>query len=383
MRRRILNLDDFQAAARRHLPRPVYEYVAGAVEDGQAVRANRASFDDWSFLPRVLVDVSQRSQERPLLGRNYATPFGIAPVGLSALAAYRGDLVLAQAAAKADTLMIVSGSSLIRLEDIVRVNPQAWFQAYLPGKRAEIDALIARVRTAGFGTLVVTVDFPVAGNRENNIRAGFSTPIRPTLRLALDGLTHPSWTLGTFLRTLLQHGMPHFENNYATRGAPILSRRVLRDVSDRGDFDWKDLAHLRAIWPGHLVVKGLLHPDDARRARDLGADAIVVSNHGGRQLDSAVAPLRVLPEMVAACAPLPVLIDGGFRRGGDVLKALALGAAHVLLGRPFLFAASVAGEAGVTQAITLLSAEISRNMALLGIRDLDELGPHHLLTNRP
>ncbi len=379
----ILNLDDFQNAAQRHLPRPVYEYVAGAAEDGRAYRANRASFDDWSFVPRALIDVSERTQRRTLFGIDYATPFGIAPVGLSALAAYRGDLALAQAAAETETLMVLSGSSLIPLEEVIKVNPKAWFQAYLPGKRREIDALIARVRHAGFSTLVITVDFPVAGNRESSLRAGFSAPLRPNLRLLVDGLTHPRWAVGTFLRTLLLQGMPHFENNYAARGAPILSNRVLRDVSDRGDFDWQDLEHLRAIWPGNLVVKGLLHPDDGRRACALGADAVVVSNHGGRQLDGAVAPLRMLPAMIDACGSTPVLVDGGFRRGGDVLKAIALGARQVLLGRPFQFAASVAGERGVKHAICLLAREISRDMALLGLKDLGELNADYLLPNHP
>jgi len=243
----------------------------------------------------------------------------------------------------------------------------------------QIDALIERVARAGFETLVITVDSQVAGNRENNIRAGFSTPLRPTLRLALDGITHPRWLFGTFLRTLLRHGMPHFENNYATRGAPILSPSVLRDYSDRGHLTWEHLHRVRAHWKGRLVVKGILDRDDARTARDAGADGIIVSNHGGRQLDGAVAALRVLPGIVAAVPDIPVMMDGGIRRGTDVLKALALGAKFVFVGRPFGYAAAIAGVAGVDHVIGLLSAEVLRDMAILGVTDLASLDPRRLV----
>ena len=370
--RRILCLDDFEAAARAHLPRPLFGYIAGAAETHLSLRSNREVFDEFRFVPRVLVDVSRRSPARELFGRTYAAPFGIAPLGLSALTAYRGDIVLAKAAANAGIPMIMSGSSLIRLEDVAAASPQAWFQAYLPGDVDAIAALVARVQRAGFGTLVVTVDMPIAANRENNVRAGFSTPLRPSLRLAWDGLTHPRWLLGTLGRTLWRQGMPHFENNYATRGAPILSRHVERDFSDRGHLHWGHLAQVRRQWPGRLVVKGILHVDDARRARDAGIDGLILSNHGGRQLDGAVSPLHVLPGIVQACPEIPVMLDGGIRRGTDVLKALALGARFVFAGRPFAFAAAVAGEAGVSHAIRLLSAEVSRDMAMLGITGLDE-----------
>jgi L-lactate dehydrogenase (cytochrome) len=294
-------------------------------------------------------------------------------MGISALSAYRGDIVLAKAAGQMNLPMIMSGSSLIRLEEVVKVNPDAWFQAYLPGDEANIRALIARVIAAGFRTLVITVDTPVAANRENNVRAGFSTPLRPSVRLAWDGISHPRWLISTFLRTLVKHGIPHFENNYAHRGAPIISSSVERDFSDRGHLDWSHLRLIRDLWPGTLVVKGILHPDDARRAVETGANGLIVSNHGGRQLDGSVAPLRVLPSIIAACPHVPVMLDGGIRRGSDVLKALALGAAFVFVGRPFNFAASVAGEEGVLHAARLLSQEISRNMGMLGVCSLDEV----------
>ena len=376
--RDVLSLDDFETAARKHLPRPIFGYVAGAVETDWSLNDNRAAFAEFGFVPRMLVDVSKRSQQTTLFGKKYATPFGISPLGISALYAYRGDLVLAAAAQAANIPMIMSSSSLIRLEDVATESKSAWFQAYLPGDVPDITALIDRVARAGFEVLVVTVDSQVAGNRENNIRTGFSTPLRPSLRLAWDGLTHPRWLFGTLLRTLLRHGMPHFENNYARRGAPIISPNVLRDYSDRGHLTWEHFRLIRRLWKGPLVIKGILDQADAIASRDAGADGIIVSNHGGRQLDGAVAALRVLPGIAAACPEIPVMIDGGVRRGTDVLKALALGAKCVFVGRPFGYAAAIAGAAGVNHAIGLLSAEVDRDMAMLGIPDLQELGPGQL-----
>ena len=370
---RLYSLDDFEEAARRHLPRPIFGYVNGAAETNRSLRDNRDAFGEWGFVPGVLIDVSRRDPSVELFGRRYAMPFGIAPMGIAALWAYRGDLVLASAAAEANIPFIMSGSSLIRLEEVAAQSPGSWFQAYLPGDQAQIDALIERVRNAGYETMVITVDIPVAANRENNLRSGFSTPLRPTLRLAWDGISHPRWTLGTFLRTIRRHGMPHFENNYAARGAPILSPDVVRDYSDRSHFTWSHLARIRAGWKGRLVVKGILRTEDARRARDTGADAIVVSNHGGRQLDGTVSPLRVLPDIVAACPELPILFDSGVRRGTDILKALALGARMVFVGRPFAYAASIGGHEGVKRAISLLSNEVSIDMAMVGVTALSQL----------
>ena len=381
--RDILSLDDFEEAARRHLPRPVFAYLSGGVEDNVSRADNRSVFNEWSLVPRVLKGVSRRTAATTLFGHEYATPFGIAPIGIAALYAYRGDLVLAQAARAANIPFAMSGSSLIRLEDVAQAAPDSWFQAYLTGDEARFVPLVERIAAAGYKTLVVTVDVPMAGNRENNVRAGFSTPLRPTPRLAWDGLIRPGWTFGTFLRTILQHGMPHFENNFATRGAPILSPNVLRDYSDRGDLDWSHFSKIRAMWKGRVVVKGVLHPDDARIAVERGADGLIVSNHGGRQLDGSVAPLRVLPEIVAACPSVPVMFDSGVRRGTDVLKALALGAKFVFLGRSFGYAASVGGEAGVRHAIDILRIEIERDMAMMGINRLDELSPDSLRRVRP
>jgi L-lactate dehydrogenase (cytochrome) len=219
------------------------------------------------------------------------------------------------------------------------------------------------------------VDTPVAANRENNVRAGFSTPLRPSAGLLIDGITHPRWTLGTFLHTLYKHGMPHFENNYATRGAPVLSRHVLRDYSDRAHLNWSYFERIRQMWPGKLIIKGVLSVPDARTAVDLGADAIIVSNHGGRQLDGTVPPLHVLPDILKACPTVPVMMDSGIRRGTDAIKALALGAHFVFLGRPFGYAAAIGGRPGVLRAMELLTLELRRDMAMLGATRITDLTP--------
>uniref|UniRef100_UPI0035AE716D alpha-hydroxy acid oxidase n=1 Tax=Hylemonella sp. TaxID=2066020 RepID=UPI0035AE716D len=376
----VLCLDDFEPLARRHLPAPVFAYVSGAVERNQTLRANSSVFEEFEFVTRVLVNTAKRSTETTLFGKTWSAPFGIAPMGLCALTAYRGDIVLSAAAAQENVPMIISGSSLIRMEEIVQANPDAWFQAYLPGKDPEIIALIDRVKACGYGTLVVTVDVAIAANRENNVRAGFSTPLRPSVRLAWEGITHPRWLLGTFVRTLLSHGMPHFENNYARRGAPILSPSVLRDFSDRGHLSWEQIRMIRRMWPGKLILKGILDVRDARLALDHGADGIIVSNHGGRQLDGTASPMRVLPGIVEACKDAPVMVDSGFRRGTDILKALALGAKFVFVGRPFNYAAAVAGENGVRRGITLLRDEVSRDMAMLGASSPQEIQRDCLLS---
>lgn len=372
--KRFLSLADFEVAACRHLPRPLYAYLSGGAEDNASLRDNRAAFREFGFVTRVLRNVCARTQAVTLFGRTYASPFGIAPMGVSALTACDGDLVLARAAAAAGVPMIMSGSSLIALEEVVAAAPGTWFQAYLPGEVPKIEALIERVDRAGVQTLVLTVDTAVLANRENNVRAGFSTPLKPGLRLAWQGLTHPRWLLGTAARTLLARGMPHFENSYATRGAPVLSARAVRDFGAKDHLNWEHLALIRRRWKRTLVVKGIMSHEDACIARATGADGIVVSNHGGRQLDGTVSPLRVLPDIVQAVgSDFPVMMDGGVRRGTDVLKALALGAKFVFVGRPFGYAAAVAGEAGVHHAIRILSDEVQRNLGLLGLTSIPEL----------
>ena len=377
--KRSLSLNDFERAARAYLPRPLFGYVFEAVEDSAALRDNRAAFAELGFVPRVMTSVAKRSSQATLFGRAHAQPFGIAPMGISALTAFRGDLVLASAAGAAGIPMIVSATSLIPMEEIARQSPEAWFQAYLPGEDERILALIDRVARAGYKVLVLTVDTRVSSNRENMTRAGFGTPLRPSLRLAWDGLVRPRWLVNTFLRTLVLHGMPHFENSYATRGAPIIARNVERDFGNRDHLNWDHLRLIRERWKGLLVVKGILAAEDALIAKDCGADGVILSNHGGRQLDGAVSPLRVLPEVVAAVGDWPVMMDSGIRRGTDILKAFALGARFVFVGRPFNYAASIGGEAGVAHAIDILATEVRRDMGLLNLNTLQEMNPRLLL----
>jgi L-lactate dehydrogenase (cytochrome) len=380
---RILSLQDFEAAARRHLPRPLFGYIEGAAETNASRADNRAAFQDYAFIPRALVNTSKRSLETTLFGRRYALPFGICPMGLAGILAYRGELVLARAAAKANLPMVLAGSTLIRLEEVRAEGPTAWFQAYLPGEPDRIAALVERIARAGYDTLVLTVDTMVLGNRENNVRNGFSTPLRPSLGLAWQGVSHPRWLVSTFLRTLVKHGMPHFENSYAERGAPILSRSVMRDFGARDHLDWRHCEQIRRQWSGRFLLKGVVDPEDARIARESGVDGVIVSNHGGRQLDGMVAPLRVLPAVVAASKEMPVLLDGGIRRGTDILKAYALGAKFVFVGRPFMYAAAVAGEPGVAHAIGLLADEVFRDIGLMGVNSPGEMAPERLLRLPP
>jgi len=371
--RRYLALDDFEITARRRLPKFLYGYISGAVETDAALRDNRRAFDEYGFVPRVLNDVSDRDQTTTLFGKTYAAPFGIPPMGSAALCAYRGDIVLTRAAAAMNVPMCLSASSLITLEDVRRENPAAWYQAYLAGDIARIEPLVDRVADAGYDTFVVTADVPVPPNRENNIRNGFKVPLAVTPRVAWDTVSHPHWLFGTWTRTLMNYGMPHFENMDARRGPPVLSRNLMRNIGKRDQLAWKHVELIRRRWKGKLVVKGLIAPADARIARESGVDGVIVSNHGGRQLDHTVSSLRTLPEVAAEAGGMTVMLDGGIRRGTDVLKALALGAQFVFVGRPFLYAAVVAGEAGVQRALTLLKDEVDRDMALLGIRSIGEI----------
>jgi len=369
--RRMLALDDFEDAARGYIPRPIFGYVTGGAETNASRRANREVWDEIAFVPRMLVDTSARTHRTTLFGRTYDAPFGIAPMGGTAMAAYQGDLALARGAAQANVPMILSGASLTPLERVREEGATAWFQAYLPGEDGPITELVERVARARYDTLVLTVDVQVAANRENNVRSGFDTPLRPTLRLAWDGIIRPRWLFGMFFRTLLTHGMPHFEN--MGRRVPLISLTGERERGRRDKLSWKHLELMRRLWKGRLVVKGILDRNDARIARESGADGVIVSNHGGRQLDGALAPLRALPAVAAEARGMTVMMDSGVRRGTDVLKALALGAQFVFVGRPFFFAAAIAGVPGVLHAVKLLREEIDRDMALIGINSLAEM----------
>jgi L-lactate dehydrogenase (cytochrome) len=376
----LLCLEDFEAPARRFLPRPIFGFIEGGVESNSARNGNRNAFNDYEFLPRVLVNTRARHQKTTLFGRTYDLPFGFPPMGGTALAAYRGDLVLAQAAQDLNTVMIQSGASLTTMEDVKAAGSTAWFQAYLPGDPTIITPVVERAQRAGFEVLVLTVDVQVSSNRENNVRTGFSSPLKPSLRLAWDCALRPQWTLGTFARTVVKHGMPHIENMGFER-MPVLGNldrpRLARDA-----LSWEHVELMRKLWKGKLVLKGVLSPQDVRMARESGVDGIMVSNHGGRQLDYTVAPLRMLPAVRSEAGNMTIMLDSGVRRGTDVLKALALGAHFVFVGRPFLYAATIGGEAGVHHATTLLREEINRNMAMLGINTLAEMKRELLVPSR-
>jgi L-lactate dehydrogenase (cytochrome) len=378
----IHSLEDLEPRARARLPRRIFGFVEGGVETNAARDGNRTAFAAWSFRPRVLVNTVGRSLNAPLFGKTYAAPFGIAPMGATSLIAFECERVLAEAAGAANIPFILSGSSLMKLETILRANADAWFQAYIPGDRTRIGPLVDRVARAGYRTLVITVDVSVAGNRENNARNGFMLPLRPSLSLAWDGITHPRWLIGNLCRTLLTRGMPHFENVDAVRGAPLISAQAERSFGRRSALSWDDIAWIRERWPGTLLLKGILASEDARCADSLGIDGIIVSNHGGRQLDGAMPPLAALPDVREASGGMTVAMDSGIRRGTDVLKAMALGAQFLFVGRPFLYAAAIGGNAGVRHAISLLSLEIDRNMAMLGCNGLDQVGPSLLVPSQ-
>lgn len=377
----LLALDDFERHARRRLPAMIYQYVAGAVEKGASMQASFDAFASLKLRPRMFRDVSRRDQSVELFGKRWSSPFGIAPLGGAAFVAYRADLQLARAARLQGIPMILSASSLIRLEDIVAENPNAWFQAYLAGDQPRIDRLVDRVAAAGVETLVVTGDTPVLGNREHNVRSGFSMPISVTPKVAFECAMSPRWTLGVVARTFLKHGAPYFENTDAERGPPMMSRQK-RNTNARDELSWDHIKAIRTRWKGNLVVKGITSPSDVQIARDIGVDAVMLSNHGGRQLDCAVSPMDTLAEATSQKGGMKIIVDGAIRRGTDVIKACALGADFVFLGRPFLYAVTVDGSDGVEHATAILRSEIDRDMALVGVNDLTALTPDYV-TRRP
>ncbi len=368
--RSILSLEDFEAAARRYLPKSVFAYVQDGVENEVTLRDNREAFRDWQLLPRVLVGVANRSQKTSLLGKTYDSPFGVAPMGLESLVGYRSDLMIAQACAANNIPFIQSGASLIRLEDVRAVCETAWFQAYLPVEFEDMRGLMGRVRNAGFSTLVVTVDMTAGSNRENTARAGFNVPFRLDWRTIWDGVTHPSWSIGNFIRTIVKHGIPRFENLDGGRGPAVLWSGTRNTV--RTGQTWQTISRIREEWEGNFVLKGLLDPRDVALAAEAGIDGVIISTHGGRQIDGVVPSIRALPGCVAAAGDMPVMIDSGIRRGTDIIKCLALGAKFCFVGRPFNYAA-IFGREGVEHAIGLLRAEFSRDTGNMGINAVEEI----------
>jgi (S)-mandelate dehydrogenase len=365
-------IDHLREAARRRLPRFAFDFMDGGSGGEVALRRNRDVFREVALLPRALVNCERRDSSVELLGQVFERPFGIAPIGLANLIWPGADEALARAAAAARIPYILSTAGTTSIEAIAAVSRQAWFQLYVGKDQDIVDGLISRADRAGCPVLVVTVDVPAPGKRVRDLANRFSLPFRPDAHMAFDLVRHPSWSLAT-----ARAGAPRFANleQYGAGNASPQSLAALMAGQTSARLDWDLLRTIRSRWPRKLVVKGILHPEDARQAKALGADGIVVSNHGGRQLESAPAPLTMLPAIRSAVGDgMPVLIDGGVRSGEDVAKALALGADLVLLGRAFLYGAAALGpDRGAAEAIRILSDELDRAQAQLGCRTYSEL----------
>lgn len=374
------NIDDLRRLARRCLPRVAWDYLERGAEDDLTMTANRKALERIAFRPRTLVDVSGRSLQHTLFGKTYTAPFGIAPTGAAGLYCHDADVALARAAAAAGVPFVLSTASFVAMERVAReAAGNKWFQLYMSKDRAAAERLVKRALAAGFEALVVTTDVPVGANREYNLRNGFAIPFRINARNVVDGLLHPRWLTRVFLKTLLTDGIPRFRNVDSEEGGRIVSKDLSAFRARRDALDWSDIAWLRTIWPHKLLVKGILVAEDARLALANGADGVVVSNHGGRQLDGARAAIDALPEIVEAVGgKMAILFDSGVRRGADIVKALALGADFVFFGRATLYGASVGGEAGVTRALEILRSETDRVMALIGCGRVADLGRDYL-----
>lgn len=376
------NIDDLHRIARSRLPKVCYDFMAEGTEDNVSLHNNREVFERIRLQPRMLVNVSKRSQQVTVHGKTFQSPFGIAPTGAAGLYGFDADVALARAAAKAGVPFVLSTASFVPLERITQEVPEGsnWFQLYMSKEREGAERLIVRAREAGFDALVVTTDIPVGGAREYNKRNGFEVPFTMRLGSMVDGAMHPRWMFGVFLRTLLDSGVPRLQNVDANVGGRIVSKSMADFRQKRDALNWADMEWVRSIWPRKLYIKGIMTAADAREAERIGADGIFVSNHGGRQLDGAVSPIEVLPEIVSAVgARMVIMIDSGFRRGTDIIKALALGANMVFLGRATLFGIAAGGEAGASRALDLLRGEVDRTMGQLGVNNLAELSHAHLV----
>jgi L-lactate dehydrogenase (cytochrome) len=368
-----LCLDDFEALAARKLPRAIFSYVAGHAEDGATHRRNLRCFTERAFVPNILVDVSRVETRTRIFNVEYDSPFGIAPMGFGRLVARDCDTVFARAAATAQLPFILSGASLTRMEEVRQAGSTTWFQANISDDEDRILPLLDRVEAAGFDTLVVTVDTAVNGQHERAARHGFRAPVRLTADLAWQGATRPGWLWRVLLSRFLAGDPPHFENTDAERGPPVFSKTLVRDIGNRAALNWGHIDLIRRRWKGKLVLKGVMSAVDAIRAEKAGVDGIIVSNHGGRQIDCAQGALDLLERIAQEVDGLTLMLDGGVRRGGDVLKAMKLGARLVFIGRPFLLAAAAGDAVGVDHAIQLMKDEIGRTLALLGINSLQGL----------
>jgi (S)-mandelate dehydrogenase len=377
--RRAKSIEELRLLAERRAPRLAFEYLDGGAENEATLRRNRNIFERIGFVPRTLVDVSARSQAVEVFGQQIQSPFVIAPTGFNGMLRRDGDLALATAARKAGIPFSLSTVSTSTIEDIAQcAGGRLWFQLYPLKDREAIRRLVERAAAAGFQGLCLTTDAPVYGNREwdqrNYIGLG-----RPSMRVKLDVLAHPRWLLDV----IVPHGAPRLANlteflppgkDTAVDGAHYMSKQM------NAQLNWDFVRQLRAMWPNRFMIKGLLSIRDAEIAATEGIDGIVLSNHGGRQLDGAISPMEILPEVCRQVGNrITVMIDSGFRRGSDIVKALALGAKAVLIGRAVLYGLAAGGQAGAQHALDILRDEIDRVLALVGCRSCAELSPDHLL----
>ena len=378
---RALNIADLREIARRRVPGFAFEYVEGGAEDEATLRRNREAFTALRFVPQTLIDTSGRSLGTSVFGRPCSAPLVIAPTGLNGMLHPDGDIGLARAAAAFGIPYTLSTLSTTLLEDVAtKAGGRLWMQLYVMKNRAIAEDIMARAAAAGCEALVFTSDANVFGSREWDKR-NYVRPGKPRLGAILDAMRHPRW-LG---RVLLRKGIPRFHNIAAflpPGAASALGGSTIIPQMFEPTITWSDIEWIRRHWRGKLLVKGVLSVDDARRAVDAGSDGIVLSNHGGRQLDYCVAPIEVLGEIATAVgSQLTIIIDSGFRRGSDIAKALALGAHTVMIGRAALYGLAADGERGVRLALDMLASELSRVLGQLGCRSVADLRPS--LLRRP
>ena len=373
---RALNIEDLRKAAHARLPRGIYEYLERGAEDELALAANRAAFRRISLLPHVLRGVSAIDTTHRVLGEEMAFPFAVAPTGGASLFSYKGDISAARAAAQRGIPFTVSTASTLDVEEIAQAGGRLWFQLYLWENRALSHAAMERAWAAGCRLCFLTVDLPVHPNREYNERNGYGTPFRIGRRNTIDLLTHPRWFAGVLGRYMLNGGIPQQANLPAHLRGSVTRSAPVGAAFKNDNLDWDEMKALRDRWPGTFVVKGIMRADDASRALALGADGVVVSNHGGRALDCAPATIEALPAVVQAVGGrMAVLVDGGVTRGTDIVKAIALGADAVLVGRAICYGLAAGGEEGAGRALDILASEVRRTMGLAGCRSVAEITP--------
>ena len=370
--RRAASIDDLRALALRKLPRMVFDYIDGASGEESTARRNRSGFERFVLRPEILVDLSARSLATTLFGEAVGMPVVIGPTGMNGAYWADGDLCLARAAKAANIPFVMSTAATVTLSTMAEAaGPLRWFQLYMLRDRGLATALLDRVRSSGFEVLQLTVDTAVTGRRNRDVRNGFTLPFRWSSRNLINTMQRPAWAL-----QMLRSGSPTLKL-FAEVVGPLqrgttITEVVQRQISD--SFTWKDLDWLRSCWPGKLVLKGVSEPAHVARAHSAGVDGVVVSNHGGRQLDGTGSTIEQLPRIAdAASGRMTVLIDGGFRHGADIAKALALGADAVQLGRPTLYGLAAAGQSGVSHALGILSAELEVAMALSGAASVQQL----------